>query len=66
MGFDGFYVAAVMVVNGSIWMYAEVIINDYGPLVLFTKTPLKAHMSTVARSWLEVDRVLGTTHNTLK
>ena len=26
-----------MVVNGSIWMYAEVIVaNDYGPLELFT------------------------------
>ena len=37
MGFDGFYVAAVMVVNGSIWMYAEIIVaNDYGPLALFT------------------------------
>lgn len=37
VGFDGFYVAAVMVVNGSIWMYAEVIVaNDYGPLELFT------------------------------
>ena len=31
MGFDGFYVAAVMVVNGSIWMYAEIIVANSEP-----------------------------------
>ena len=31
MGFDGFYVAAVMVVNGSIWMYAEIIVANGDP-----------------------------------
>ena len=38
VGFDGFYVAAVLDVNGSIWMYAEapIVAHDYGPLALFT------------------------------
>ena len=38
VGYDGFYVAAVLQVNGSIWMYAEapIVANDYGPLALFT------------------------------
>jgi hypothetical protein len=38
VGGSGFYVASVMEVNGSIWMYAEapIVADDYGPLSLFT------------------------------
>lgn len=53
VGFDGFYVAAVMVVNGSIWMYAEVIVaNDYG-----AKKPFLRHFHVEKTRSIHQDRL---------
>ena len=62
VGFDGFYVAAVMVVNGSIWMYAEVIVaNDYG-----AKKPLKPFCGIFMLKKLDQFTKTGSGQNTEK